>query len=122
MIRDDSTDRSNDMKREQQHSEKSSSRRKHTRRGKKVKPMSDLDVIVTHCVKRLWHRFDADNSGSLDRQEARRMLQSSSVGFGLARHLEEEDFDKMFDELDENSNGLIERHEMVTMLRLVLGI
>ena len=85
--------------------------------------MSDLDIIIARIVRQIWERHDTDNSGALDRDEARRMLESTTcTSFGMSAKLDEAEFEATFAEIDANGDGVIDYREMVAMVKLTLGL
>ena len=67
---------------------------------------ADIDAIV----EEIWAKYDVDKSNELDKQEARVFLKEF---FGqIGGNFSEAEFTKLFDEVDVNGNGRIDKNEM----------
>ena len=92
------------------------------------------------CIQSIWDQYDNDNSGYLDREEAKRFVMESIKGQNQDTPLgkkmtlqqrekkEEEDelneqqFEACFTAVDDDNNGSISRDEMLQFIKLVSDI
>ena len=82
--------------------------------------VSDIDIIISHCLRGIWEQYDADGNGELDREELRFMLNHTLPGFTESSSC---NFDKLFDELDADGNGVIDKQELFILVkRSLLGL
>jgi len=63
----------------------------------------------------LWAQFDKDNSGTLQKNEARTFVQYMMKDMGC--EFEESQFEECFKELDSNNDGTIEKSEMANFIK-----
>lgn len=64
----------------------------------------------------IWNTYDVDNSGALDKEEARKYIQDTTDDVPS-----QEVFDEMFSDFDKDNSGTIEKAEMVVFIKRLLG-
>ncbi len=84
--------------------------------------MADLDEYFRGVVDDIWAEFDKDGSGVLEKDEAKKCIQSALSVMEDADELSEADFEECFKEFDKNGNGTIEKDEMIIFLKKVGGV
>ena len=62
-------------------------------------------------VDLLWLKYDADKSGGLNKQEAKKMFDDFIMIEGQTEQLVDDAFVNFFDELDLNNDGCIQKEE-----------
>ena len=60
--------------------------------------MTDVDKILVQCVDDIWHKYDKDGSGSLEKDEAKAFA-CKILGDGVNDYTDEE-FEICFKEFD----------------------
>ena len=86
----------------------------------------------------MWEKYDADNSGYLDKEETRIFIQESIHGdkFGKkkdpddsddededeAKILSDKQFEACFDVIDSDQNGVIDRQEMMQFIKIMCDL
>ena len=83
--------------------------------------MGDVDKILQQCVEDIWHKYDEDNSGELDKEEARQFA-AAILGKDNVANFSDEDFDICFREFDDDGSGKIDKAEMVLFIKKVTGL
>jgi len=76
--------------------------------------------VYTVAVDKIWSQFDADHSGELDREETKQFLKVVLENCPPPNNYDESRFDQTFIEIDEDGNGLIEKHEMVAFIKKLM--
>ena len=84
--------------------------------------MSAVDEYFRGVVDDIWAEFDKDGSGVLEKDEAKKCIQSALSVMEDADELSEADFEECFKEFDKNGNGTIEKDEMIIFLKKVGGV
>ncbi len=79
-------------------------------------PPTEEEITAT-----IWAKFDADNSGSLSKKEARNFVSQLLDALGESPKISEEDFNILFDEMDKDDNGTISREEMTFFIKVSRG-
>jgi len=72
---------------------------------------------INEAVDRIWSRFDDDHSGELDKEETRNFLKLVLAHCPPPNNYDETTFDELFVTIDEDRNGLIEKHEMAVFIK-----
>ena len=83
-----------------------------------------VDSMINAIVDQIWKDHDTDDSGALDRNEAKGFvcnMIAEMQGEGASKNITEEEFEETFQEFDTDKSGLIERGEMVSFLRKMYG-
>ena len=81
----------------------------------------DVEQIIKAAVEEIWNQFDADGSGYLDKEEARKFVSQTLDTTGNGGFSDAE-FDECFSQFDNNNDGQISKSEMVTFIRQVAHI
>ncbi len=84
--------------------------------------MADLDEYFRGIVDNIWAEFDKDGSGVLEKDEAKKFLQSSLSEMEDADKFSEANFEEFFKESDKNGNGTIDKDEMVIYLKKLFEV
>ena len=69
----------------------------------------------------IWNKCDTDGNGSLDIQEARRMLKQILISSGYGDLFNPEAFDAIFDIFDDDGSGTIDKDEMNVLVEKLVG-
>ena len=84
---------------------------------------TDIDAVIQKCVDDIWTQYDADNSGSLDKEETKQFVKNTLADMaGQDGAFNDEDFEACFNEFDEDGSGYIEKNEMVVFIKKVAGL
>ena len=81
---------------------------------------TERDRALKNVVDKIWAKYDVDNSGSLDKEETRRLLQEACIDCPPPHNIyEEAKFEPTFQAIDKNQNGRIEKVEMFMFLKAI---
>ena len=69
--------------------------------------------LIQQSVKKIWNDYDKDKNGQLNFEESKSFV-SDSFGGGVV--MKESDLKKMFDKIDTDGDGLINKGEMASFL------
>ena len=74
-------------------------------------PIDPRHARIWQAVGGIWRQFDTDNSGTLDRTEARALVEKALADLG---HMgcSDEDFNELFAIIDKDNNGSLDPIEM----------
>ena len=81
--------------------------------------MSDIEDVINKIVDEIWANYDKDNSGYLDKQEAKPFVKQTLVDMGENGEFTEDEFEGCFKEFDKDGNGTISRAEMKAFIKKV---
>ena len=95
---------------------------KQRRRRKHRKRVSDIDIVIMRVVKEIWSEYDADNSGSLDKDETKLFVKNTLCEMGDGKGMSDAEFERCFEEFDEDGSGTIEKHEMIHFIKNITGL
>jgi len=79
--------------------------------------LRDETKIDDETINELWMRYDVDDSGALDHDEARHAITEISHYIDPERPLSEELMDIFFEQMDLDGNGVIERDEFISFTK-----
>lgn len=65
----------------------------------------------------IWEEYDTDNSGSLDKNEAKRFIKNTLTEFYDESDISDGDFEAAFHEFDKDGSGTIEKNELAVFVR-----
>lgn len=82
--------------------------------------LDDIDRLIQSQVDELWVQFDTDNSGTLQKNEARVFVQHMMKDMGC--DFDENQFEECFKEIDLDGNGTIEKIEMANFIKQIAGL
>ena len=85
--------------------------------------MEDPDhvgAMISKVVDEIWDQYDDDNSGELDRAEAKGFLDKTLRDLDKNYYLSKPEFSKFFEEFDADGGGTISKPEMAGFLKKVL--
>ena len=69
----------------------------------------------------MWDTYDADNSGSLDKEETKKFIKDTLVKIKPGHDFSDEIFDKMFKSFDTDGSGTVEKSEMAQFVKKIIG-
>ena len=95
---------------------------KQRRRRRHRKRVSDIDIVIMRVVKEIWSEYDADNSGSLDKDETKLFVKNTLCEMGDGKGMSDAEFERCFEEFDEDGSGTIEKHEMIHFIKNITGL
>ena len=76
---------------------------------------------VVALIDNIWHKYDDDKNGALDREETRKFLQETFGNLGQAEQLgelgDEDYFDSIFAALDADGSGTVDKAEMAEFVK-----
>ena len=75
--------------------------------------------IIQQSVNKIWEDYDTSKDGRLSFEESRDFIESC---FGGNLKLKNEDLKKVFDKIDTNKNGYLDRNEMSVFLVKLLSL
>lgn len=83
------------------------------------KIMADYLTNIEGDIDEVWNKSDADGSGVLDKAECRNFMSELKkiVKSERAENYDEANFDKLFDQFDENKDGFMEKKEMAVFIK-----
>ena len=85
--------------------------------------MANIDWIIRQAVEDIWLQYDNDNSGYLDKEEAREFVRHTMVEmFDNTNALDDSEFETAFVEFDADGSGTIEKDEMALFIRKIAGL
>ena len=67
---------------------------------------------IEQAVEGIWQAYDTDGSGTLEREEARNLMNE------IIGTLDEETFNILFSDFDQDGSGTIDKPEMVQFIKL----
>ena len=70
----------------------------------------------------MWENHDRDNSGQLDKEEAREFIRELLTALDLGDVFSDELFEVMFAEFDEDQSETVEKSEMLDLIKNILGL
>ena len=83
--------------------------------------MAEIDAVIRKCVDDIWAEYDADNSGSLDKEETKKFVQDTLGNLGSGDEFSDEAFGEVFATFDKDGSGTVEKDEMVVFIKQLLG-
>lgn len=83
------------------------------------------EAVMGDVVKDMWSQYDVDGNGILDKEEAKKFLQTSLLAMsgtvgGKAGQVSDEAFMHVFRLIDTDHSGGIDRNEMQTLMSKLL--
>ena len=97
-------------------------RKKERRPRQGKRKTSDIDIVISRCVQEIWQEYDDDNSGSLDKEETRQLIQSTLCDMSDGKGLSDAEFEACFNEFDMDGSGTIEKNEMIEFIKSITGL
>ena len=74
------------------------------------------DLACRLVIDKIWHKYDLDGNGYLDKDETKLFI-IDSIGEENLEYAEEV-FNKVYDTFDADGSGLIDKEEMITFIKL----
>lgn len=87
---------------------------------RQISEEDEKERVYTDAVDKIWAQFDADHSGELDKDETRNFLKVVLENCPPPHNYDESKFEQTFIEIDEDGNGMIEKHEMVAFIKKLM--
>eukprot|EP00347_Sterkiella_histriomuscorum_P018667 403344636 len=84
--------------------------------------MSNINKIIEKAVDDIWKTYDKDNSGFLDKDEAKFFVKTTLTEMGENGEFDDDDFEACFAAFDEDGSGTISKDEMVAFIKKVAGL
>ena len=84
----------------------------------------NIDAVISQCVEDIWKEYDTDKNGTLDKEEARSLINKTLTameGEGKTDYTEE-DFAACFAEFDKDKSGTIDKGEMAAFIKKIAGL
>lgn len=78
--------------------------------------MEDETASIKVVVDEIWHTFDMNNDGRLNRHETEQFVREYMPEFHRTFVFSEEEFARIFDEIDKDGNGTVEKDEMAIFI------
>ena len=75
--------------------------------------------IVDQIIEEMFEKYDADNSGDIDKVEAKKLIEDICMTQG--RPFKASAFDQTFVALDRDDSGQIDKHEMKVFIKAMIG-
>ena len=82
--------------------------------------MADMDAVINKCVNDIWHDFDANGDGILDKEETKAFVRETLSEMDRGKEFSEADWMDCFKAFDKDGSGEIEKPEMAAFIRHVL--
>ena len=82
--------------------------------------MADMDAVITKCVNDIWHDYDTNGDGILDKEETKAFVRETLQDMNDGKEFREADWMDCFKAFDKDGSGSIEKPEMVTFIKHVL--
>ena len=83
--------------------------------------MADIDAVIKKCVEDIWKEYDKDNSGTLEKPEAKKFVKATLDDM-RSGEFSDADFDECFKEFDADGSGAISKEEMSAFIKKVAGL
>ena len=80
------------------------------------------ESIFDKVVEDIWGQYDKDNSGVLEKAEAKAFVKETLTSQGESGEFSEGDFEACFKEFDKDGNGTISKDEMKKFIKKVAGL
>ena len=84
---------------------------------RRITPEIEKDRVIRQAVDKIWVDYDKDKSGALDRVETKNFLKDVLSNMPPPNNFDDSKFELTFNSIDKNSNGLIEKVEMVAFIK-----
>ena len=68
--------------------------------------------LCNEAVNQVWHKYDANGNGALEKDEVRTMIMDILETFRQEERFDEDTFSRAFDAVDHDGDGDIERKQM----------
>ena len=82
--------------------------------------MADMDAVIKKCVNDIWHDYDLDCNGILDKNETKAFVRATLQDMNDGNQFSEADWMDCFKAFDKDGSGEIEKDEMATFIKHVL--
>lgn len=82
--------------------------------------MSLSDAQLREIVDVVFMRYDADNSGALDREEVKILIADVFTQLDMHRLADPKEIDKFINSIDKNRDGLIQKPELFDIFKEML--
>ena len=82
----------------------------------------EIEAVIKKCVEEIWVKYDDDNNGFLDKNEAKQFVKDTLMDMSDEGAFNDTDFDECFKEFDKDGSGTIEKDEMVEFIKKVANL
>ena len=79
--------------------------------------MENEEASIAVVVNETWSSYDIDNSGELEKEEARNFLSELLPDMKNGYLFSDENFEKLFNEIDTDGSGTIDRAEITEFIK-----
>ncbi len=86
-----------------------------------AEPTTDYEEVLQSTVDEIWSKYDTDNNGRLDKSEMRAFVEATMTQAGVNKTITDEDFKKIFEQVDKDESGTIEKDEMAILVKRLAG-
>ena len=84
--------------------------------------MADLDSVIMRCVDDIWLQYDTQGVGYLDKPATHKFMMDVLTKMSDSFQFSDEDFEKCFEDFDDDASGTIEKEEMILFIKGVAGV
>ena len=81
-----------------------------------------MKQMIEKVINSIWAKFDKDKNGELDRNEARKFITATIAEMGTRETVTTDAFNTMFEEMDVNGNGRVDKEEMAIQIKKFLNL
>lgn len=78
-------------------------------------------MIIGELVEKLWIDHDQNRMGALTKSQTKRFVQDLLGILGLDTDISSDEFDLVFKHFDSKGNGTIDKKEMPSFIKLIIG-
>ena len=78
-----------------------------------------FDKVLRQTVDKIWDVYDLDGNGVMDFQETKVFLNDYMDKFGSGEKVSNREFKILFDEIDEDGSGELDKDEIIYLLKAV---
>ena len=82
--------------------------------------LSNYEAKFSTCIDLMWNQFDFNQNGYLERDEARKFIDELSkvIQKDRAQFYKRDQFNSLFDQIDEDRNGVLSKGEFAQFIKL----
>ena len=85
----------------------------------------DYEQILKDTIEEIWSQYDKNGDGHLDRSEMRAFVEKTFQEAGMEMkqgNISDEEFNKIFNKVDSDESGTIEKDEMALLIKQLAGV
>ena len=76
--------------------------------------------MIPKLIEKIWAIFGKEEGDELNKNEARQFMQATMAEMGDTEKIRSKTWNKMFDEMDLDKNGRVDKSEMEVQIRKIL--